>query len=232
MLPGRTHTALVATIKENHTDTSVHFVVELTGDGMQLASDPNPERHKEFLTTFQLRAPIHLTNMHMFNAQGVVSKYASIARILQEYFAVRLDLYGRRKAGLLQGLEEDLQRARSKLRFITEVNDGTLVLRGKRRSELVEELRRREFPPVDGGFQYLLSLPMWSLTLDAAEAQATKVESLKSQRDALAATDARGMWRNDLESLEAVLLAEGKAAVSKHGHTRKRRRGADVLIHE
>jgi DNA topoisomerase-2 len=37
------------------------------------------------------------SNMHAFNAQGVIKKYNSAAEILQEFYELRLEYYAKRK---------------------------------------------------------------------------------------------------------------------------------------
>ena len=62
----------------------------------------------EEVLTKALSDKLKMTNMHAFNAEGVITKYDTLQDILQEYARVRLDLYAKRRESLLKELQDRL----------------------------------------------------------------------------------------------------------------------------
>jgi DNA topoisomerase II len=63
-------------------------------------------------------------------------------------------------------------------------------------------------------FDYLLSLPIYSLTMERVERLCAQRDEKAAERDEMEATTAADMWRRDLDHLETV-LAEGEAQAAK-----------------
>jgi DNA topoisomerase II len=64
---------------------------------------------------------------------------------MEEFFAVRLEYYQKRKDYLVSKLVRDCAILTNKERFIIEVVEETLVLRNKKRLKLVDELKVRGY---------------------------------------------------------------------------------------
>jgi DNA topoisomerase II len=117
-----------------------------------------------------------------------------------EFFKIRLAFYYDRKKHLLEQLGADFCKVDNKVRFILAVVRNEMIINNRKKSELLAELREEgyeAFPPKaksdghqNGGeeeeeeslkksskdFDYLLSMPLWNLTME-------KVNKLKSERD-------------------------------------------------
>lgn len=80
--------------KEYHTNTSVHFVITMTKEGMAKAEEEG------LLKFFKLTGTINTTNMMAFDANLKLRKYASPEEILEDYFPLRLQFYQKRKVSI------------------------------------------------------------------------------------------------------------------------------------
>eukprot|EP00976_Prorocentrum_cordatum_P026643 541684-Prorocentrum_minimum.AAC.5 len=65
---------------------------------------------------FKLTTTMGLSNMHLFNTGGVVTKYDSVEQILDEFYEVRLDAYDRRRAALIKQAEAEMLRLDNRVR--------------------------------------------------------------------------------------------------------------------
>jgi len=119
------------------------------------------------------------------------------------FYDVRLSYYDKRKAHLTSRLGEDWQKLDNKVRFILAVISGKLVVANRKKADLMLELKAQGFTPfadtkpstkedeaqgdgaeereevqsdLDRGYDYLLSMKIWSLTHE-------RVAALTSQRD-------------------------------------------------
>ncbi|GKD83571.1 DNA topoisomerase 2-like protein [Tanacetum coccineum] len=79
-------------------DTIVHFKIIMTEDQMKTA------RQEGFLKKFKLTTTLSTSNMHLFEANGVIKKYDTPEQILEDLFHLRLDFYEKRKTALFHEL--------------------------------------------------------------------------------------------------------------------------------
>lgn len=81
--------------EEHHTDTTVHFRVEMSDKDMKAAMDEGLEKR------FKLTTSLGTGNMVCFDLNGKIKKYATAEDILQDFFHKRLEYYGLRKVRYL-----------------------------------------------------------------------------------------------------------------------------------
>ncbi|KAL6562734.1 hypothetical protein OROGR_003741 [Orobanche gracilis] len=100
-----------------------------------------------FLKKFKLTTSINTTNMHLFDTKGAIKKYETPEQILEEFFHLRLEFYGKRKKVLLENLELELLKLENKVRFILGVVNGEIIVSNRKRADLFNELHHMGFTP-------------------------------------------------------------------------------------
>jgi DNA topoisomerase-2 len=90
----------VVDYREYHTKHRIHFQLQMN-EG--LIRNINIEKH------FKLASTISTLNLVLFNPQGKLRKYANVIEIMEEYFALRVHLYDKRKDYLASKLEREIQ---------------------------------------------------------------------------------------------------------------------------
>jgi DNA topoisomerase-2 len=162
--------------KEYHTDSKVNFVITLAESQLEAAEKEGLEKR------FKLTSTLAVSNLVCFDLKGRIKKYNSIAEIVNDFYSLRKEFYQKRKERLLQILTADLQRLENKVRFVQAIINGTLKIQNRKRKELLDELKAQKYHPIykterveqeedeeglvsnDHGYDYLLSMPLWSLT--------------------------------------------------------------------
>jgi DNA topoisomerase-2 len=144
-----------------------------------------------------------LTNMHAFDSNGVIRKYASPNEILKEYVGVRLSLYETRREAILNALREKLPYHENVVRFIRQQCEDAPRpdLRRKTSEECDALLRGEKFVRIRDSFDYLMNLPISSLTLKNAQKHERDLEELKNSISSLEKMTSRQMWKNELQNL-------------------------------
>ena len=212
--------AFVKDFKERHTDTSVYFVISIS----ETAAPELLVDDQALLKRLKLEGSISTSNMHLFNAQGQIVKYESPLAVLQEYFPLRLSLYEARREALLARLDREWRRMDNKVRFILSVVDGSLVVSNRKKAELLQELARQGyelFAPgataageeggegepgeLGRGYDYLLSMKIWSLTMERVEDLREQLAEKASELEALRGMTAADLWEQDMDVLEQRL---------------------------
>lgn len=176
------------TIKD-YTDTSTDtdVLVKVKGDITKLLTEK-----------------IKLTNMHAFNSKGVIKKYETPNDILKEYVSVRLDLYEKRLAFMLKTLKDKLPYHENVVRFIKQQCLETPLpdLRRQTLEKCDELLEKEKFIKIKDSFDYLLDLPIKSLTLKNAQKHENDLVELKKNIVDLESQTPKGMWLHDLSKLK------------------------------
>jgi DNA topoisomerase-2 len=143
---------------------------------------------------------LKLTNMHAFNPRGVIHKYNTPNEILSEFCMVRLDLYETRRTTILNTLKSRIPYHENVVRFIHQqcLEKPLPDLRRKTLEECDTLLENEKFVKIDGTFNYLLNLPIASLTLKHAKKHEQDLADLRKEIEVLEKTTAKQMWKNEL----------------------------------
>lgn len=181
---------LIKDYSDTSTDTDVHIKVKL---------GESAEPVEKLLVD-----KIKLTNMHAFNHKGVIQKYDSPNEILKEFADVRLALYGKRRELLLKTLREKLPYHENVVRFIKQQCEPTPRpdLRRKTPEECEKLLTTEKFLKIKDNYDYLLDLPIKSLTLKNAQKHEKDLDDLKQKIAEIEKTTPKDMWVTELNALK------------------------------
>jgi len=184
---------IIKDFSDTSTDTDVLVKVKLGSAGI-----PPVEK--------LLVEKIKLTNMHAFNSKCVIYKYESVTEILREFCGVRLSLYRDRLAYMLKELRDRLPYHENVVRFIRQQCEEKPrpELRKKTADECDRLLALDKFDKIRDSYDYLLNLPIASLTLKHAQKHEKDLADLKHHITELEKTTAPGMWTQELETLKFV----------------------------
>ena len=179
---------------KDYTDTSTDSEILIR---VKLGSEGSAPIEK-LLTT-----KMKTTNMHAFNSNGVIHKYDTPNDILKEYAVVRLFLYNKRREYLLRVMREKLPYHENIVRFIRQqCQDPPLPdIRRKSPEECDRLLSEEKFDKIKDSFDYLLHLPIVSLTLKTALKHEHDLENLKAKIADLEAKNGKQLWLEDLKTL-------------------------------
>jgi DNA topoisomerase-2 len=143
-----------------------------------------------------------ITNMHMFTHEFKLKKYTKIEDIIDDFYGVRLAIYGKRKEALMKEMQKKLVKLSNRARYILETLEGLVDLRRKNAQQVSELMAARKFEVLDGDYKYLIKMPMDSVTQEnVASIMKEKEETEKLLAD-LAATTLEQMWSRELDEFE------------------------------
>jgi DNA topoisomerase-2 len=138
----------------------------------------------------------------------------------------------------LEELNQKWTELDNKVRFILAVVKEEIIVRNRKKAELLKELAAKKFTPIykekkkkkktvtaeevdDGdaeeseseaneseaksGYDYLLSMPLWSLTLEKVEALIKQRKEKEDELKELMDTPIKVLWERDLDAFEKAL---------------------------
>jgi len=142
--------------------------------------------------------------MHLFDAQDKLKKYESVQEIIDDYFGTRLELFQTRKDYLILALQKELNVLQNKVRYITELLEGTIDLRRMKKEAIREMMENKSYDWIDGDhdYKYLIKMSMDSVSDENVEK--LQKEFLQKQKELadIMGTTPQSMWLQELQLLE------------------------------
>ncbi|KAJ6168239.1 hypothetical protein N7497_001082 [Penicillium chrysogenum] len=210
--------------RDYNTHSKVRFVIRLNEKITKSALSDGLEEK------FKLSKTIATTKLVAFNPEGRITKYSTVDDILKEFYAVRLKYYERRKQHQLSELQKELEKLSNQARFVQMIINGSIVISQKKKSVLVTELKEKNFKPIakavepaklgedepvveegeeddsceteflSSSYDYLLGMPMWSLTHERVERLSRQISDREMEIDALLKLSKEDIWSQDLDN--------------------------------
>ncbi|OIR58502.1 MAG: DNA topoisomerase II [Amphiamblys sp. WSBS2006] len=203
----------VRSYAEEHTDKEVCFIVQTVSEEFEGASLEDIEN------TFRLSSTINTANLVLFDARGRIKRYENTGEIIRQFYGVRLELYQKRKAHLTKILSDQAAILENKARFVLGVVRGDIVIQKKKKKEVEDVLHQEGYLPdtkkEGGSFDYLLSMPLMTLTEEKVEKLLKEEEEKKNELKSILSKSEKDLWREDLTRLRRELLEFG---IPEPGH--------------
>jgi DNA topoisomerase-2 len=127
--------------------------------------------------------------------------FPSVEELLTYYVTVRLEYYVRRKSAQLTAFQREINIASAKLLFIKSVIEGTVVVNNKKKAEIEEQLSSKLFFKLDDSYDYLLNMPIYSLTEERYKELQKKVDELNKQMKAYSKLTEKDLWDADIKEI-------------------------------
>jgi DNA gyrase/topoisomerase IV subunit B len=182
-------------LKNYSTTDKVNIQLTETKDGLKCNA-----------TNLKLSNSLSLNNMVLFTEQEQIKKYKSALEILCDFCVLRLEFYVKRKTYQLKMLEAELRHLENKLRFTQGVIDRSINIMDEDEDSLILLLDQQKFDrdPSDQTFNYLLRLPIRSLTTNKMKELKNVIDKLIAQIKKLRKTTPQNIWLAELDQLESA----------------------------
>lgn len=124
--------------KNHSTEEKINFVLTI-----------DKQFKGDFEKELKLTSTIKTSNMWLFDRNNVIRKYSNAEEILQEFCEVRLELYQKRKDYLLNEWTKDIDTYEEMYRFIQEVMQGDIIVFRRKKQDLCDELKKKNYTRID-----------------------------------------------------------------------------------
>lgn len=187
----------ISKVHSKHTDTTVSFLITLSpAFAAVLQKDET-----KLVKMFKLQKKIDTDNMHAFDAQNNMKKYATTDDILDDFYQNRLDLYRIRRQYMIGYLREKIQKMTQKIKFLQLVVNGIFTFKGLNKGQLLVQLAQHGLDDAD----FLLTMSMYNMTDEKIREHCTQLEQLKLEIQQLEQTSAGQLWIDDLKVIQKQL---------------------------
>lgn len=141
-------------------------------------------------------------NLTTLDENNKLKIFDSVEDIVRYFVAFRLPWYGKRKDYIIKQLERECTIIENKIRFIKSIITKKLNINNRPKKDIVADLESMKFVAVDGGYDYLLGMPVGTLTKEKyGQLQSQLVEKTKKTENARM-LEPKNMYLDDLKELK------------------------------
>ena len=145
----------------------------------------------------KLTTTLSTTNIHMFNKDFKLHKYANVFEIIDEFYGVRLQTYQKRKDFQIENIQKILKKLSNKSKYILKVLDGSIDLRHKTTVQVNDLLEQFALDKIDNDYKYLVKMPMDSVTNENVANILKEKETTEKELEILIATSLHALWLSE-----------------------------------
>jgi DNA topoisomerase-2 len=197
-------------------DTTVDFIITLhKGKLEELESVALDNNCNNLEKQFRLFTTVSTTNMHLFDANDKLKKYANVNEIIDDYYETRIVLYQTRKDYMIDMLNRELVLLSNKTRYIRENLEGTIDLRRKTKDIVNQMLTEKQYTMIneDCDYKYLTELPMNSVTEEKVSQLEKQHNDKQIELNTLLSTPIDNKYRNErIRSTGSCSAYEGSSS--------------------
>jgi len=121
--------------------------------------------------------------------------------IFEHYIEIRLEYYKKRKEYLIQKIANEIRLDISKYVFIKMIVDDKLIVSKRKKSEIEKDLEKIDKIIKKDNYDYLLNMPIHSLTKEKLEDLYNKIKQKKEELDKIKSITEKEMWLEELNKI-------------------------------
>lgn len=133
---------------------------------------------------------------------GKLKIFQSAEEIISYFVEFRLNYYHKRKEFLLDRMNKDLKLLSNRGRFIKAILDERLKINNIPKVEIIKGIEVLGLDLIEGNYDYLLRMPIYSLTHELFEKLKSDFTAKKIEIKKLEETDPKDMYLDDLDELK------------------------------
>lgn len=190
----------------------------------------------------KLNSKLSMTNMYLYNHSSKITKYDSPYEILEDFYQIRLSKYDERKKYHIKVLENDADIAKYKHMFIEYIISKKIIIEKQKKQLIIDRLVELKFPKLarkvtaceeEKSYQYLIDMPLWSLTYEKIEELKKEEEDIQSILKKYREKTIEDIWIEELDEflkaynnyvkeLEEIREKEEKLTKKKRGDKKEK----------
>ena len=155
-----------------------------------------------WVKVFNLAKPLN-EQLNCIDENNRIREFNNIKEILDAFINIRLEYYKKRKNYLLNKYMDEIKLDVSKYVWCKGVIDETIHIKNKKKDDIVKQLENTDkIVQKDGSYNYLLNMPMSSITKEKMAELTEKIKGLKDLIKTVQKESIEEMWLTDLDEIE------------------------------
>lgn len=146
-------------------------------------------------------------NLTTIDENGNLKIFDTPNEIVDYFVNFRLPFYQKRKDNQIKSLNDEMILISNKLKFIKAIIEKKLVVNNQPKEKIVDFLEKNKYTKISGSFDYLLRLPIYSLTKEKYEELLKELDNKKEVLEEIKKLTPKAMYVTDLKDLKKSLLS-------------------------
>lgn len=174
---------------------NIEYIIKFTRSDLEKATD---EKLMKMFKLEEASTEIFST----LDEYGKLKIFETTTEIIEYFVNFRLTYYHKRKEFMLEKMNHDLKILSNRGRFIKAILDEKLKINNVSKALIIEGIVEMGLDKIDDSFDYLLRMPIYSLTKELFEKLKEDFTSKKMEIKKLEETDPKDMYLDDLNDLK------------------------------
>jgi DNA topoisomerase-2 len=141
-------------------------------------------------------------NFTTLDENGKLKIFEKVDDIIRYFVQFRLEYYKKRKDFMLNKIGHDLNVLGNRGKFIKFILDGKIEINNKLKSDIIKQIESFNLDKIDGDYDYLLRMPIHSLTRDMFDKLKEDFKLKKDEIEKLKLIDPKDTYLEDLSELK------------------------------
>lgn len=174
---------------------SIEYIIKFTRSDLEKATD------EKLIKMFKLEE----ASTEIFSTldeNGKLKIFETTSEIIEYFVNFRLSYYHKRKEFMLAKMNHDLKILSNRGRFIKAILDEKLKINNVSKALIIEGIVEMKLDKIDDSYDYLLRMPIYSLTKELFEKLKEDFTTKKGEIKKLEETDPKDMYLDDLNDLK------------------------------
>jgi DNA gyrase/topoisomerase IV subunit A len=174
---------------------SINYIVKMSKASLESLLD------KDIIKLFKLEEQV-TENYSTLDENGNLKIFENSSEIIEYFVNFRLKFYKKRKDNQISHLENNIKILSNKYKFIRLILDKIISINNIEKKVIIQSLKDNNLEIIDNSYEYLLRMPISSLTKENSEALAKEIENANKNIDEIKKTDPKEMYIKDLNELK------------------------------
>lgn len=144
-------------------------------------------------------------NFSTLDETGSLKIFECVEDIITYFVNFRLSFYQKRKDFILGKLHHELKVLSQRGKFIKLILDGKIIVNNQPKEKILTQIESNGLEKIDDSYDYLLRLPIWSLTKEIFEKLKEDFTAKKEEIKVVEAWTPKNMYLEDLQELKKKL---------------------------
>lgn len=140
-------------------------------------------------------------NYTSIDESNKIREFETSKDIIDYFIDIKLKYLQKRKEYLLKKYNYDLSVLKNKLLFISLYIKEKILINNKSKKEIEEQLTKLNFLKIDDSFNYLINMPIYSLTSDKIESLKNDISELEDIINKLDSKLIKDIWIEEIKSI-------------------------------
>ena len=141
-------------------------------------------------------------NLTTLDENGKLKIFDCVEDIIKYFVDFRLTYYQKRKDHILSELDNKSRNLTNKAKFIKLILDNKLKINGRKKDDVVTDLIKNKLDMIDDSYDYLLRMPIYSLTKELFEKMKEDFVKKKEDIKTYMLIEPKSMYIDDLNELK------------------------------